>query len=215
MRYGIGVKTNRDNTMMEAFQGIGNVMECLMDREFVLDHLYIGLQKESNDFIVKRPTQFSDIESYLYVHVSDNGECYKTAKIGKMVLDEININLDEAWERAEKNTFSEIKVGSIFSMAGMPDLDLEELYVPMLVVTNERGFRGASAVLDINTIRTVANRFGSRKLVMLPSSIHECILVPYVENMDMDELNCMVQLVNEEDVEPEDVLSDRAYVLEI
>lgn len=215
MRYGIGVKTNRDNTMMEAFQGIGDVMECLMDREFVLDHLYIGLQKVSKDSIVKRPTQFCGIESYLYVYVSDNGECHKTARIGKRVLDEMSINLDEAWNRAEQNTFSEIKIGSIFNMIGMDEFDSEELYVPMLVVTNTRGFRGASSVLDVNTIRTVANRFGSRKLVMLPSSIHECILIPYEENMTLDELNFMVRSVNESEVESEDVLSDRAYILQI
>lgn len=215
MEYGIGIRTNNLKEMKETLNDIGDMMECLSDREFVLDHLCIGLQKVSNDSLIKRPTQFSGIESYLYIHVGDNGEWFKTARVGKSVMEELNIELDEAWSRAEQNTFSDIRVESIFSMMGMDDLEMDELYVPMLVVTNTRGFRGASSILDNNTIRKVARRFDSRKLVMFPSSIHECILVPYEESMTMDELNFMVKSINNSEVEPEDVLSDRAYIVQI
>lgn len=215
MEYGIGIRTNMDITMKDAFQDIGEVMGCLMERKFVLDHLYIGLQKNSRDMIVKKPTHFDGIECYLYVYYKTVGMFEKTAKIGIAMLKELEIGWDEAWSRAEKNTFSEIRVESIFSMIGMEDFEPDDLYVPMLIVTNKKGYRGASSILDENTIRKIATRFETKKLVMLPSSIHECIVIPYDEAVSMEKLNDMVRSVNSSDVEPEDILSDKAYILEI
>ena len=44
------------------------------------------------------------------------------------------------------------------------------------------------------------------------SSIHELIIYKYDEDMDIEDFNYMVKEVNKE-LDPEDVLSDRVYVL--
>ena len=46
---------------------------------------------------------------------------------------------------------------------------------------------------------------------MLPSSIHECILIPEEEGMYQEALTEIVTEINESQVDPREVLSDQAY----
>ena len=50
---------------------------------------------------------------------------------------------------------------------------------------------------------------------MLPSSIHEMLILPYNESINMDDLSFMVADVNATQVEPEERLTDRAYLIEL
>ena len=68
---------------------------------------------------------------------------------------------------------------------------------------------GAGAIYAIDRIKRIAN---AGKIIVIPSSIHELIVYKYDEDMDMDDFNNMVKEVNKE-LNPEDVLSDRVYVL--
>lgn len=58
-------------------------------------------------------------------------------------------------------------------------------------------------------------KHGVDKLVCLPSSVHEMIILPYEENGDMEVLNNMVAEINQNEVEPEERLTDRAYILTV
>ena len=51
-------------------------------------------------------------------------------------------------------------------------------------------------------------------LVILPSSIHEVLLVPYKERLDFEYLRQMVRNINGLEVPPEDQLSDEVYLYE-
>ena len=46
---------------------------------------------------------------------------------------------------------------------------------------------------------------------VLPSSIHECILIPEEEGMYQEALTEIVTEINESQVDPKEVLSDQAY----
>lgn len=48
----------------------------LMSRETILSHIYIGIQKESNEKIEKKPCEFEGLETYLYVEHSTKGRNY-------------------------------------------------------------------------------------------------------------------------------------------
>ena len=50
--------------------------------------------------------------------------------------------------------------------------------------------------MHIKKIKEMAKEFNIRKFVMLPSSIHECLIMPYDENCDMDKLTNMVDEIN-------------------
>ena len=47
---------------------------------------------------------------------------------------------------------------------------------------------------------------------MIPSSVHEMIIVPMTESITRKELDQMVKEVNENVVDPEEILSDHVYI---
>ncbi len=80
----------------------------------------------------------------------------------------------------------------------------------MYVMTNENKFNGAAAMIFTDKLETFAEEHGSN-IYIIPSSIHECILLPDTGDMDVDQLETMVREVNGTQVPPEEVLSDNVY----
>lgn len=194
----------------------------LMSRETVLSHIYIGIQKESNEKIEKKPCEFEGLEKYLYVKHSTKGRHY-SLKLNQQLMEAINLSSDEAWQYAEKNTFAvgETQIQNVASMlSGMGYISDEATeaksdFPQLYVVTNQAMYRGASAVLDREVLRVFGRKHGVEKLVVLPSSIHEMLIVPYDEAMNMYDLSDLVRDVNAQIVEPEERLTDRAYLIEV
>ena len=83
--------------------------------------------------------------------------------------------------------------------------------MPMYICTNDCGCFGAGVIMYPELLKEFANRIGSG-FYILPSSIHETILVPFSEDMDTDELRNMVQEINRDHVADVDVLSDEVYL---
>lgn len=81
---------------------------------------------------------------------------------------------------------------------------------PMYVLTNESQFNGAACILYENLLYDFASSIGS-DLYILPSSVHEVILIPKNEFPDKDNLSCMVKDINESEVAADEVLSDHVY----
>ena len=44
----------------------------LLDSDFIMGNLYIGMQKTSTENIVRSDTDFEGIEKYLYVKMNEN-----------------------------------------------------------------------------------------------------------------------------------------------
>ena len=51
--------------------------------------------------------------------------------------------------------------------------------------------------------------------VVLPSSIHEMLILPYDDSIDMDVMSEMVREINATQVSPEERLTDQAYLIEV
>ena len=83
--------------------------------------------------------------------------------------------------------------------------------IGMYVLTNQRGFHGAAALLYPDIVKDFADSQGC-DLVILPSSVHEVLLVPEREPMDYTYMRDMVKNVNSTEVALEDQLSDEVYV---
>ena len=84
-------------------------------------------------------------------------------------------------------------------------------FLPQYVLTNCQGIKGAAAVLYKGVLKTFADKIGS-DLFILPSSVHEVILVPYEDSMNVIELEAIVKAINLSEVPDEDVLSDHVYL---
>jgi hypothetical protein len=111
----------------------------------------------------------------------------------------------------------EVEVVPIENIIGVvPGLDSG-----LLVVSNADGTLGAGVIAADGLLDELANKMGG-SFYMLPSSIHEVLITKDSEASkmpglgdDIEEiakgLNEMVREVNENEVKPEDVLSDHAY----
>ena len=79
----------------------------------------------------------------------------------------------------------------------------------MIVISNKQRINGASAIFYEDVLSTVAEKFGT-DLYILPSSVHECIAVPYDEERLEDFLQ-MVTEINATQLKIDEVLSDNVY----
>ena len=102
---------------------------------------------------------------------------------------EQNVGMDEAKEMA---------------MQMMPDIP-----DTMFVLTNDTKVNGAAAILNDDIRQEIAEKVGD--FYMLPSSIHETLIIPKDAGMEFKELEQMVQEVNQTQVAPGERLSDHVY----
>lgn len=193
----------------------------IFSKDNFVENVYIGLQRAGSQPLVKRDTDMEGIESYLYVRRQKSDmEAFETVKVTQELLSYIGITENEAWETAEKNTFKETEILSMADVMAkiMPGFVADE-EIPcgpqMYVVSNSSGFRGASAVLNKAALKELAEKIGSNRLVILPSSVHECMVIPFSEDLDLEETAGMVKEINEAQVDPVEQLSDRAYLIEL
>lgn len=81
---------------------------------------------------------------------------------------------------------------------------------PMYVLTNRYKLNGSGCILYQNLLRDFANRIKS-DLFILPSSIHEVLIIPVKNQTTPQELTDMVKDVNSSQLSREEILSDHVY----
>ena len=86
----------------------------------------------------------------------------------------------------------------------------EEAKSQMYVLSNESMRNAAAGMIFTDKLQEFANVHNSN-LFILPSSIHELLLIPDNGDIDVDSLESMVREVNLTQVEPDEVLSDNVY----
>lgn len=79
------------------------------------------------------------------------------------------------------------------------------------VLSNTDKINGACMILNKKMMREIANKIGP-KFYILPSSVHELLVVRNEEGLTPEELSEMVRSVNSDVVDREEQLSDHAYV---
>ena len=89
----------------------------------------------------------------------------------------------------------------------------ENTIVPMIVVTNNKKLNGAAAILFPDELQKIADKIGA-DLYILPSSVHEIILLSTDNTMTVDELKETVRFVNSNELRQEEVLSDNVYLFD-
>jgi hypothetical protein len=84
-------------------------------------------------------------------------------------------------------------------------------FMPMYVMTNGERTFGAISILYSRVLEKISHYFQS-DIYILPSSIHECIIVPFCDRYTKEELAIMVKEINETQVATEEVLSNKVYI---
>ncbi len=80
----------------------------------------------------------------------------------------------------------------------------------MYILTNRRKRFGAAEILDKKTLRMIADRVGDG-FIVLPSSLHETIVLPPKAESEYERLADMVREVNDTQVDVEERLSYHVY----
>ena len=131
------------------------------------------------------------------------------------------VNARELYERALENTpllqgYELADMNSVLeemkALGGGEDEGIEDMHqeVPMYVLSNKSRVNGASCILYKDILKDFA-MVVDKDLYVLPSSIHEVILLPSDGTQESEQLKEMVREINQSQVEEEEVLSDSVY----
>lgn len=192
--------------------------------------------KKNEELLKKIPHKdFLDLSVVFYILVNDDETGTQTVLIHNNHLEMWDIDVEELYCIASKNTIrnSNVELKTMTSMIDeiMGNISMEgddnqesfEKYIksiseaegqsdfPMYVLTNKRRIFGATCMLYKNLLKCFANNMKA-DVCILPSSIHEVILIPLKCKEAVKEYHQMVIDVNEHEVAPEEVLSNNIYV---
>ena len=87
----------------------------------------------------------------------------------------------------------------------------EEMNLCMYVLSTPDKHCGAASILQEECLKELASKLGTDRLYIIPSSLHECLLVD-AKSMDPDFLKYEISKVNKTQVSEEDFLSDSLYI---
>lgn len=151
---------------------------------------------------------------YILFEVDETGTA--TIPVTNDLIELWKTNLDEIYQLAKLNTprllppvFKPMRV-VIEELLGNPCENEFQADDIMFVLTNSLRSLGAACIFYEDLLMHIGN-FLKENFYILPSSIHELIIIPENQAPDKNTLNEMVLEVNETQVEPEDVLSDHVY----
>ena len=196
----MGYEVREENVVKNGVEFLG--ISIIDSDRYMIPVFYV------EDIIMK--AEFEGIEKYLFLRMEALNDAIYSAKISKNILKNVDVDESEAWETAENNVRKETE---IIQLSGFP-MSAEEC--EMFVISNKSRFRGASAVLNKKVMKAFANLVNTKKIMILPSSIHEMILIPCHDcEYDIESCSEIVKLVNENEVELTEQLTDRAYIIEV
>ncbi len=137
------------------------------------------------------------------------------------LMDTISVDdnmLEELDARAWENTLRDLPVRTDSLMVYLkeeygvtfPLFELGPLAEQFYLVSNRRGKLGAICMCYPGVLESLSQRFEA-SLYVIPSSIHECMVIPDYDVFPEECLSDMVRDVNEKTVKPQEILSDHVY----
>jgi len=159
---------------------------------------------------------------FMAVLKSGFDEGFGTILIHNSHLDFWDMTADDLHELAKenmRNDFEIVSMGEVMKgvFENLADGDLESGVIPgpetdMYVLTAHTKLYGAVGMLHRELLNLFMQENGFEKLVILPSSVHEVLLIPYDDGMEKIDFMEMVKEVNGTELAPEEILSDSVYV---
>lgn len=170
---------------------------------------------------------FLDLSLIFYLYLNENEYGHMTATIHNSHMKSWGVTPNELYRLAMKNTprllpaelksmeevireLCAIQMDDDFIRQLIREQAQVEEPTPLYVLSNTCGVNGACAMLYESALKNFADLL-EQDLLILPSSIHEVLLLPYAEDICMEDLFQMVRHVNQTEVPVEDRLSDEVY----
>ena len=181
------------------------------------------LNKKTKAEVQKSATEygFDDLIIVPYLCGIKAGEQIGKIKVPKELIKDWGVTEEEVFAIAEENSTNDSRVNpmldTLSEIMGVPKEFLvmqleanggkESDFDDVLIVSNKVGYDGAYGIIAKR--KEIAERFKKTGFVVLPSSIHEVIVMP--NNGRIDEMTEMVEMVNGGYLDELEQLSDHAY----
>lgn len=197
------------NDAMEQVKEKAADFDWLNSWDNVKDMIRVKLINKRNTVPVSRSAKargFSDLIMVPYLTIQVAG------RTGSSVVTD---NMIERWGVTKAKVFNQAiknipcKVMPLAEqLAEMSGMDAEEFDSPFIIVTTPEQTYGAAAIIKA---REKLKELCPNGYYVIPSSIHEVLVIPKDVVSGKEELDDMVKEVNMNCLNPTDVLSDRAY----
>ena len=219
----------KNDITKDAHELVNNITDYEATKEKIVPRV---VNKESNEERLKDMPHkdMGDLAITYHVNLGKDDDGNMSVAISNQMMEKYGVTVDELHDQACAN-MENVSPTQIKSMADT----LMEIMVPdfaemsdeekeqtkyemglsgpgedaMYVISNSDKTFGAAALLDSDAMDKIEEQIG--EFYILPSSVHECILVPKKEDMDLATLENMVQEVNATQVSKEEKLSDHVY----
>ena len=206
-------------------------MKELLDFKNLSDKVAFKLiQREKNQKLLKEVPyfEFLDLAVVFYLILDENIGGQMTALIHNSHMEPWGVEKEVLYRLAKRNTpiLLPLKIKTMKEImhdilkGHIEELGIDEMVDDFLgldperpslyVLSNIKQINGAGCILYDGSLKDFAASQNS-DVIILPSSLHEVILVPDKGDLDYEELQNMVGQINESEVPEEDVLSNRIY----
>lgn len=190
------------------------------DTEKVRDKIKMKLvnYERNKELLKKVPyVEFLDLAILFYVEVETRADELATILINNNHMKFWEFTIEDMFKLAETNMKNNFIIKSMSDI--LCDLMSEEytefeqeINVEMYILTNCMKMQGAIGMLRKDILNGFMEKCHTKQLVIIPSSIHEVLLIPCDSEKDISSYNEMVQEVNATQLQTEEVLSDNAYI---
>ena len=198
----------------------GDVKSFITDYEKVKDHTYLRMIPGDSPILKDTPHRMvEDMALVVNIHLEsfsdENGR--SCVVISRPLMEMYGIDEKQLFADAEKNSLEDEPI--VFTPLGdmiKSLIESEELPSPeeagivTYIATNKSGFQGASIAAYPDFAEKAAETIGG-SFYMLPSSVHEFILIKDDGKPNARDLNKMIRNVNETVLEPRDILASQCY----
>lgn len=114
----------------------------------------------------------------------------------------------------EFETISSVLTNSLAELSFSEATDVQDILnlsaCPIYILTNRYRFLGAACLLYDDLLQKLATPMNT-DFIIIPSSIHEVLLLPVSTDIDCEEFNEMIHEVNTSQLIPQEILSDHVY----
>ncbi len=199
-------------------------LEAFKDYDSMKDKLAVEVVSAERNKDLLETVPHKDIEDMAVVYrfvLGDTQAGTGSILVTNQLLDNYGITAEQLHEDALKNA-PEIRplviegMGEVLAkQMGVDDLEMLGLNIPseqeqMFVASVEGNVHGAGVLAYQNFMDQAADRVGG-SFFILPSSIHEVLIIPDNGKFDTTSLENMVREVNATTVDPTDQLTDSVY----
>lgn len=202
------LKIQRDSRLLP-----GDDLVRVLDFDQMKEQIFFRLiSKEKNEELLSQVPwlPWMDLAIVFYMRIPEHILSHATALLHTSHLDYWGVTLGELYRTAARN----MKRQKIFLEPMERFLDFWGIGMPvsgMYILSTEKKEFGAAVILSREVQKMCRDRLGEDYYV-LPSSVHELILLPRSFALSPLELEKMVREVNAQCVSKEDYLSDCVYL---